>query len=121
MDLQQSQVFFLITRKGTIPCNNSFCATYRRGGNGYGFRLGIFEKISFQHGVFGMGTAVYGAQIVFVQISFPDQPVHLSKGRGIFGRDNNTAGIPVNTIAQSGGKGGFIFGIIFPAAVQVCL
>ena len=68
-----------------------------------------------------LGTAHGDAEIELFQLMSPDLLIDDPQRLGVFGGNNNAAGVAVNTVAQSRGKGVFPLGIPFPLLVKICL
>ena len=67
------------------------------------------------------GRAHGDAQIPLVDLTVPDLLIDDPQRLGVFGGDDDAAGVAVNTVAQGGGEGVFPLGIPLPLLVQVCL
>ena len=68
------------------------------------FGLILGEKV-LQPSVGRRHSAVNYTQIIFFQLAVLDLLVHDAQSLGGLGGDDDAAGVPVNTVAQGGGKG----------------
>ena len=60
-------------------------------------------------------------QIALVQFPILDLLVHDPEGFGVFCCNDNAAGVPVNTVAEGGGKGMLLTGLPFPLGIEISL
>ena len=51
------------------------------------------------------------AEVGLFQLMVPDLLIDDAQGLGIFGGDDDTAGVPVDAVAQGGGKGVLPLGV----------
>ena len=86
-----------------------------------GIRPFILAVIGGQHGVTRLRRALYRAQIELFDLSVANLLIHHAQRPGIFGGDDDSAGVAVDAVAQRGSKAVFFVGIIFAFFIQVAL
>ena len=83
--------------------------------------LGILEKIALQAALGGLGCSLHNGKIPLVQLPVLDLLVHDPQGLGGLGGDDDAAGVPVDPVAQGGGKGVLPVGGPLPLLIEVGL
>ena len=59
------------------------------------------------------------AEIEFLQFPVFDLLVQHAQGGGIFCRNHDPAGVPVNPVAESGDKAVFLLGLVFSFLIEI--
>ena len=69
----------------------------------------------------GTGAAQGDAQVPLVDLPVPDFFVDDAQGLGVFGGDDDAAGVAVDAVAQGRGEGVFPSGVPLPLLIQIRL
>ena len=83
--------------------------------------LGVLEKIPLQAAHGGLGGSFNNGEIPLVQFPVLDFLIHHPQSLRGFRRDDDAAGVPVNAVAQGGGKSVFLPGPPLPLLIEIGL
>ena len=81
----------------------------------------VFQQEALNFSLRLLGPAHGDAKVGLFQLVGPDLLVDDPQGLRVLGGDDDTAGVPVDPVAQRRGKGIFPLGIPFPFLVKICL
>ena len=96
--------------QGLVQCDGRLGPRPGTAAHGDLFFCLIFQNVALQPAGGARESSVDYAEVVFFQLTVPDLLVHHPKSLRRFGGDDDAPGVPVDTVAQGGGKGPLLVG-----------